>query len=108
MNNTEQMITVIMPYSTNLKALKIEYTANDVQSASLASGQTADFSSPVPLTLKGTDGSIAVYTVWVTVQEAAPAEKLWGNLSDTNAHTPWWKQAERQKNRGNYPNSWGE
>ncbi|MDH4161175.1 MAG: DUF1566 domain-containing protein [Nitrospirota bacterium] len=71
-NETAKTISVTMPYGTNVTALVATFTSTGasvkVGSAVQTSGTTAnDFTNPVSYTVTAADGTIAAYTVTVTV-----------------------------------------
>ena len=67
-DNTDNTISVIMPYKTDVTKLIPTIAGNNIRSISPASGKMVNFSRPVTYTVMLTDGTVKQYTVTVYVQ----------------------------------------
>jgi hypothetical protein len=72
-NETAKTISVTVPYGTVVTSLTPTITVSSGATVDPASGTAQDFTSPEEYTVTAVDGSIAKYTVTVTVAEAPKA-----------------------------------
>lgn len=105
-DNTDNTISVIMPYKTDVTKLIPTIAGNNIRSISPASGKMVNFSRPVTYTVTLTDGTVKQYTVTVYVQAGSKADQMWDKLTDFYDQTPWWDYADHQTSTGSYPKYW--
>ena len=105
-DNTDNTISVIMPYKTDVTKLIPTIAGNNIRSISPASGKMVNFSRPVTYTVTLTDGTVKQYTVTVYVQAGSKADQMWDKLTDFYDQTPWWEYADHQVSTGRYPKYW--
>ncbi len=81
-NHQRKTVTATVPYGTNIRALAPEITVSPNATVSPASGVMVDFTNPVTYTVTAEDGSQAVYTATITVEEPAASDQpfvgTWG------------------------------
>ena len=99
-------IVVIMPYKTDVTALRPVITGVNIAEMTPASSEAVDFTKPVIYTVTLTDGTVKIYTATVYVQSGTAADQMWGKLTDFHNQVPWWKYAEHQQSYGKYPRYW--
>ena len=99
-------IVVIMPYKTDVTALRPVITGVNIAEMTPASSEAVDFTKPVIYTVTLTDGTVKTYTATVYVQSGTAADQMWGKLTDSYNQVPWWKYAEHQQSYGKYPRYW--
>ncbi len=99
-------IVVIMPYKTDVTALRPVITGVNIAEMTPASSEAVDFTKPVIYTVTLTDGTVKIYTATVYVQSGTAADQMWGKLTDSYNQVPWWKYAEHQQSYGKYPRYW--
>ena len=102
-NNESRIITIVLPYGTDLSNVAPVITGVNIQSISPASAQRVNLRYPRTYTVYGTDGTTVTYTVSAYTEEPTPAIQLWEKLQDhINSTDNWWELAEWQKINGYY------
>ena len=102
-NNESRVITIVLPYGTDLSNVAPVISGANIKSISPASAQRVDLRYPRTYTVYGTDGTTVTYTVSAYTEQATPAIQLWEKLQDHIYSTEnWWELAEYQKVTGYY------
>lgn len=102
-NNESRIITIVLPYGTDLSSVAPVISGNNIKSISPASAQLVNLRSAKTYIVHGTDGTKVTYTVAAYVEEPTPAVQLWESLQDHISSTAnWWELAEYQKVTGYY------
>lgn len=105
-NNESRIITIVLPYGTDLSAVAPVITGVNIERIRPDSAQLVDLRSPRTYTVYSTDGTRVSYTVAAYTEDPTPAMQLWENLQDHIDSTDnWWELAEYQKITGYYGNN---
>lgn len=105
-NNETRVITIVLPYGTDLSTVAPVINGVNIKSISPASAQRVNLRSAKTYTVYGTDGTSVTYTVAAYTEDPTPAMQLWESLQDHIDSTDnWWELAEYQKITGYYDNN---
>lgn len=102
-NNESRVITIVMPYGTDLSKVAPVIIGRNIQSMTPASAQLVDLRNSKVYRFYAADGTYVSYNVSAYTEEPSPSQSLWEKLQDQiNSNPNWWELAEYQKKNGYY------
>ena len=102
-NNESRVITIVMPYGTDLSKVAPVIIGRNIQSTTPASAQLVDLRNSKVYRFYAADGTYVSYNVSAYTEEPSPSQSLWEKLQDQiNSNPNWWELAESQKKSGYY------
>ena len=102
-NNESRIITIVMPYGTDLSKVVPVIIGRNIQSMTPASAQLVDLRNSKVYRFYAADGTYVSYNVSAYTEEPSPSQSLWEKLQDQiNSNPNWWELAESQKKSGYY------
>ena len=102
-NNESRVITIVMPYGTDLSKVAPVIIGRNIQRMTPASAQLVDLRNSKVYRFYAADGTYVSYNVSAYTEEPSPSQSLWGKLQDQiNSNPNWWELAESQKKSGYY------
>ena len=102
-NNESRVITIVMPYGTDLSKVAPVIIGRNIQSMTPASAQLVDLRNSKVYRFYAADGTYVSYNVSAYTEEPSPSQSLWEKLQDQiNSNPNWWELAEYQKKTGYY------
>ena len=102
-NNESRVITIVMPYGTDLSKVAPVIIGRNIQSMTPASAQLVDLRNSKVYRFYAADGTYVSYSVSAYTEEPSPSQSLWEKLQDQiNSNPNWWELAESQKKSGYY------
>ena len=102
-NNESRVITIVMPYGTDLSKVAPVIIGRNIQSMTPASAQLVDLRNSKVYRFYAADGTYVSYNVSAYTEEPSPSQSLWEKLQDQiNSNPNWWELAESQKKSGYY------
>lgn len=102
-NNESRIITIVMPYGTDLSKVAPVIVGKNIQSMTPASAQLVDLRNSKVYRFYAADGTYVSYNVSAYTEDPSPSQSLWEKLQDQiNSNPNWWELAESQKKSGYY------
>ena len=102
-NSDTKAITIILPYSTDLRHVAPTIVTANASKVEPSSAQRVDLSTPKAYRVYASNGAYVTYTVTAYTEEPSPTQSLWEKLQNQiNSNPNWWELAEYQKKTGYY------